>query len=172
MLAKIWKFLHLPKNIQLFIMRILQDQFLIGVTGVVLNTNKEILLLKHTYRGKGWSLPGGYLKGKEHPKEGLEREIKEETGLIVSIDQEMGIRTDRENARLDISCYGYFMGGTFTPSKEVSEAQFFSFTNLPLIPKSQLLLINNVLKEIQTPQVKTQPIETSKPSFFTQLFKK
>jgi ADP-ribose pyrophosphatase YjhB (NUDIX family) len=153
-------------------MRVLQDQFLIGVTGVVLNKNNEILLLKHTYRGKGWSLPGGYLKGKEHPKEGLEREIKEETGLIVSIDHEMGIRTDREDARLDISCYGYFMGGTFTPSNEVSDAQFFSFNNLPLLPKSQLLLINNVLKNIHQPAPQIQTITRPKPSFFTQLFKK
>ena len=146
LLAKIWKILHLPKNIQLFIMRIIQDEFLIGVTGVIFNQKDEVLLVKHTYRGNNWSLIGGYIKAKEHPTEGLEREVKEETGLIVSMDEQMKLRTDRNNARLDISYIGAFMGGEFTPSEEVSEAGFFSFDMLPLIPRNQLLLIQEALR--------------------------
>ena len=86
-LGRIYHALHLPKNTQLFAMRFLQDQFLIGVTGIILNDQKEILLFKHTYRSHSWSLPGGYLKAGEHPREGLEREIKEESGLVVSVDE-------------------------------------------------------------------------------------
>lgn len=146
LLAKIWKALHLPKNMQLFIMRILQDEFLIGVTGIILNEKKELLLFKHTYRLHAWSLPGGYLKAKEHPAEGLEREIEEETGLIVSIDKEIKIRTDRDTARLDICYMGTLIGGEFRPSGEVSEIGFFTFENLPLLPKKQLLLIQQSLE--------------------------
>lgn len=146
LLAKIWKALHLPKNIQLSVMRILQDEFLIGVTGIVLNEEKEILLCKHTYRLHAWSLPGGYMKAREHPAEGLEREIEEETGLIVSIDKEIKIRTDRDTARLDICYLGKFIGGEFRPSAEVSEIGFFSFENLPLLPKKQLMLIQQALE--------------------------
>jgi 8-oxo-dGTP diphosphatase len=145
-LAKIWRFLHLPKSIQLNIMRFIQDEFLIGATGVVLNDKYEILLVKHTYRGNGWSLPGGYIKAKEHPSEGLEREIKEETNLTVSMDKQIRLRTDRESARLDVSYIGVFIGGEFSPSTEVSEASFFSFDNLPLIPTHQLFLIKEALK--------------------------
>ena len=86
-LVKIWKTLRLPKGIQLFLMRFFQDQFLVGVTGIILNERKEILLFKHTYRPHAWSLPGGYLKSGEHPREALEREIKEESGLVVSVDE-------------------------------------------------------------------------------------
>ena len=85
-LPSVWKALHLPKNIQLTFMRVVQDQFLVGVTGVIFNNRDEILLFKHTYRNQVWGLPGGYLKSKEHPKKGLEREIEEETGLTVSVD--------------------------------------------------------------------------------------
>src|SRR5258706_16372600 len=109
----IWKKLRLPKNIQLKIMGLIQDKFLVGVTGIIFNDKNEILLVKHTYRGNSWSLPGGYLKGKEHPREGLEREIKEETNLTVSADERMKIRTDRETARLDISYSGIFISGKF-----------------------------------------------------------
>src|SRR3989338_9178953 len=103
LLLKIWQFLRLPTNFQLFVMRQVEDQFLVGVMGIFLDDKKRILLFKHTYRDKNhWSLPGGYLKGKEHPKEGLEREIKEESGLTVSADERLKIRTDRDSARLEI----------------------------------------------------------------------
>ena len=74
-MAKFWKLLHLPKNIQLLAMRFFQDQFLVGVTGIIFNDKNEVLLFKHTYRAHSWSLPGGYLKTGEHPREALEREI-------------------------------------------------------------------------------------------------
>jgi 8-oxo-dGTP diphosphatase len=143
--AKIWKHLHLPTNWQLGIMKLIQDQFLIGVTGVIFNDKNEVLLFKHTYRSYEWSLPGGYLKAKEHPKEGLEREIEEESGLIVSVSQRHKIRTDRDDARLDIVYIGTYIGGEFNPSTEVTEAKFFTFSTLPKISQDQLLLLDKVM---------------------------
>ncbi len=75
LLAKLWRLFKLPKNIQLNIMRLTQDQFLVGTTGIVFNNKDEVLLFKHTYRQHQWSLPGGYMKATEHPSEGLDREI-------------------------------------------------------------------------------------------------
>jgi len=146
-LAKVWRLLALPKSIQLFVMRIFQDQFLIGVTGIIFNNKNEILLFKHTYRQTQWGLPGGYIKAKEHPQEALEREIEEESSLIVSVDEELKIRTDREQARVDICFVGKLMGGEFKKSSEVSEARFFSFDNLPLLSKKQLFLIEQILSQ-------------------------
>lgn len=145
-LAKVWQILHLPKTWQLFLMRVFQDQFLVGVTGVIFNDNNEILFFRHTYRTQEWSLPGGYLKAKEHPKEGIEREIEEESGLIVSADHRYNIRTDRDTARLDIVYIGSYMGGDFRPSAEVREAKFFSFNTLPLVRKDQLLLVEKIFE--------------------------
>jgi ADP-ribose pyrophosphatase YjhB (NUDIX family) len=147
LLTKAWKILKLPKGAQIAIMRATQDEFLIGVTGVILNDKNEVLVCKHTYRGgKKWSLPGGYLKGKEHPSEGLAREIEEETGLIVRVDEQFNLRTDRETARIDISLVGKLIGSDFRPSHEVSEAEFFAFDKLPLLSQNQLVLIKDVLK--------------------------
>lgn len=146
LLAKLWRLLKLPKNIQLNIMKLTQDQFLIGTTGIVFNSKDEILLFKHTYRQDIWSLPGGYMKKTEHPSESLEREIEEESGLVVSIDEEIKIRTDRETARLDIAYIGTHMGGQFKSSHEVSQADFFSFENLPILSKNQLLMISEALQ--------------------------
>jgi len=147
LLVKIWRALKLPKNFQLSIMRQTQDQFLVGVTGIIFNKKHEVLLLKHSYRQTAWSLPGGYMKAKEHPKEALEREIREESGYVVSADEQLKLRTDRDTARLDICLIGTYIGGDFVKSAEVVEAGFFTFENLPHISKNQLLLIEQALKQ-------------------------
>jgi ADP-ribose pyrophosphatase YjhB (NUDIX family) len=147
LLAKIYKALQLPKNIQLFLMRFSQDRFLVGTTGIIFNEKNEILLFKHTYRSHSWSLPGGYLKAGEHPREGLERDIKEESGFVVSMDESLKTRTDRDFARLDLCYTGVLIGGEFTPTHEVSEYGFFSQENLPLLRKNQIFLIDEALKE-------------------------
>ncbi len=145
LLAKLWKALHLPKNIQLQFMRLFQDQFLVGVTGIIFNERGQVLLFEHTYRSHAWSLPGGYMKAKEHPQEALEREIKEESGLIVSVDMPLKTRTDRHVARLDISYIGTLIGGDFRPSEEVRTFGFFAEDQLPLLRSNQVFLIHEAL---------------------------
>jgi ADP-ribose pyrophosphatase YjhB (NUDIX family) len=164
--AKIWKFLKLPKQVQLFVMRLMQDQFLIGVAGVIFDQQGRILLMKHTYRQRDWSLPGGYIKAKEHPGEALEREVKEESNLIISADEEMKVSTDRESARIELCYVGTYIGGTFKPSAEVSEAKLFDFEKLPLLSKKQLYLIQQAreikgLEQVKI-KVKEQTVATNK----------
>lgn len=146
-LVNIWKLLNMPKGIQLFFMRFFQNQFLVGVTGIIFNDKNEILLFKHTYRQHSWSLPGGYLKSGEHPREALEREIKEESNLVVSVDESLKTRTDRESARLDMCYIGVFIGGDFIKSEEVSEYGFFSRDKMPLLRSNQLFLIEEALQQ-------------------------
>ena len=148
--ARIYKAMHFPKGIQLFIMRFFQDKFLVGVTGIIFNEKQEILLFKHTYRSHEWALPGGYLKSGEHPREALEREIKEESGLVVSIDKQLKTRTDRDSARLDMCYTGVFIGGDFSATHEVSEYGFFALDKLPLLRKNQILLIDESLRQVES----------------------
>jgi len=128
-------------------MRLTQDRFLVGVTGVIFNDQNEVLLFKHTYRAHAWSLPGGYLKKGEHPREALEREIKEESGLTVSADEIVKTRTDRSNAVLDMCYTGVLIGGDFKPSKEVTEYGFYTQQNMPLLRENQVFLIDAALKK-------------------------
>jgi ADP-ribose pyrophosphatase YjhB (NUDIX family) len=157
--AKMWKLLNLPKGVQLFIMRLFQNQFLIGVTGIIFNEKNEVLLFEHTYRQHPWSLPGGYLKTGEHPAEALEREIKEESSFIVSVDESLKTRTDRTSSRLDMCYTGVFIGGEFTPSKEVSAYGFFSRDTMPLLRSNQVFLIDEAFqqKKIKRQTVKYFP---------------
>lgn len=159
LLCAIWKMLHLSRDAQLFIMRLFQDQFLLGVTGVIFNEKNEILLFKHTYRQTPWSLPGGFLKAKEHPIVGLEREIEEESGFIVSVEDRLRINIDTQTARLNISYSGSFIGGEFKSSSEVSDYGLFPLDQMPLISKDQFALIYKAL------QLRQQAQEALKSSF-------
>lgn len=145
--AKLYKALRLPKGMQLWLMGLIQDKFLVGTTGIVLNDKNEILLFKHSYRSHAWSLPGGYLMAHEHPSEGLEREIREESGLIVSMDTPIKIKTDRKNARLEICYLGVLIGGEFASSSEVLEYGFFAQDKMPLLRSNQVILIDEVMKQ-------------------------
>ena len=145
-LLKIWKLLQLPKSWQLWFMRRFEDQFLVGVTGIIFNEKNEILCFRNTYRAIPWGLPGGYIKSKEHPKEALEREIMEESGMTVSADERHKIRTDRETARLDIVYVGTYIGGDFRPSAEIIDAKFYPFNALPKMRKNDLLLIERAIE--------------------------
>ncbi|OGM21142.1 hypothetical protein A2714_04895 [Candidatus Woesebacteria bacterium RIFCSPHIGHO2_01_FULL_38_9] len=149
----IWKILRLPKNLQLFFVRRVSDQFLIGVAGIFFDEENRILLFRHTYRnGESWALPGGYIKAKEHPKEAIEREVMEESGLTITADERLKIRTDRTSARIEIIYIGSFIGGEFKPSSEVKEARLFSFDDLPIVPKDQLIFIEKAY-ELRLPKM-------------------
>lgn len=170
LLAELWKRLPLKKTHQLKIMRLFQDSFLIGTTGIIFNEHYQVLLFKHTYRKLPWSLPGGYLKAGEHPKEGLEREIEEESGLVISIEERLRIRTDRDEARLDICYIGFFLGGTFTSSDEVSDFGFFNLNELPLIAKDQLFQIKAAYTKVYNQTIKNQKENPQKQKNISRIF--
>ena len=145
LLLKIWKFLSFSKFLRVMILKTVNDQFLVGVTGVIFNHKNQVLVLKHTYRKTAWSLPGGYLKASEHPKAGLAREIEEETGLKVKILKNIRTQTNHEG-RLDMSYFGVYQSGKFKSSEEVSHHKFVHENKLPKLMKDQYEQIAEALK--------------------------
>lgn len=58
---------------------------IVAVAGVVENDKEEVLLVK-TYHG-GWVFPGGQVEVGENLMEAVEREIKEESGIVVNVEK-------------------------------------------------------------------------------------
>ena len=128
-LLKIWRVL--PLWLQMVLSRLIRPLFQVFTAAVILDEEKNILLVKSTYnRFHPWGLPGGGLEYGEHPEDGVIREVWEETGLRVSIEKLLLIDTLRPD-RVGMYYLCRITGGTFYPSDEVSEFAYFSLENLP-----------------------------------------
>lgn len=135
-LYRLWGWLPLPPWLRWAIVWLGTNKFLIGVAAVVVNERGEVLLFRHTYRGKEpWGLPGGWLKQREDPARAVEREIREESGLEVRALHPVRAAAGPAAGQVDIIFYGQLMGGTFRPSPEVCEAAFFKPDEMPFLPK-------------------------------------
>ena len=128
-LLKIWRVL--PIWLQVVLSRVIRPLFQVFAAAVIMDEQKNILLVKSTYnRFHPWGLPGGGLEYGEHPEEAVIREVWEETGLRISVEKLLLINTLRPD-RVGMYYLCRITGGTFYPSDEVSEFAYFSLDNLP-----------------------------------------
>jgi len=116
---------------------------------VILDQNKNILLVKSTYqRFHPWGLPGGSLEYGEHPEDAVIREIWEETELNVCIEKLLLVNSMLRN-RVGFYYLCKITGGTFHPSDEVSEFGYFSGDHLPDVRPVDIDIIRKLPKMAQ-----------------------
>ena len=63
-------------------------------TDVIVEIGDKIVLVGRRNAPHGWALPGGFVDRGEKVEDAAVREIKEETGLDVSLEQLLGIYSD------------------------------------------------------------------------------
>jgi 8-oxo-dGTP diphosphatase len=128
-LLKIWRIF--PGWLQNIASRIIRPLFQVFAAAVIFDQDKNILLVKTTYqRTHPWGLPGGALEYGEHPEEAVVREVWEETGLKVSIEKLLLVDSWLPD-RVGLYYLCRIIDGTFHPSDEVSEFDYFSVDDLP-----------------------------------------
>jgi 8-oxo-dGTP diphosphatase len=128
-LLKIWRVL--PLWLQIVASRIIRPLFQVFAAAVILDENKNILLVKSTYnRFHPWGMPGGSLEYGEQPEEAIIREIWEETHLKISVEKLLLINSWLPD-RVGMYYLCRITGGMFAPSDEVSEFAYFPLDNLP-----------------------------------------
>lgn len=126
--------------------RIIRPLFQVFAAAVILDENKNILLVKVTYqRIHPWGLPGGALEYGEHPEAAVVREVWEETGLKVSIEKFLLVNSWLPD-RVGLYYLCKITGGTFTPSDEVSEYSYFPVDDLPDVRPLDF----NIIKRLHT----------------------
>lgn len=70
---------------------VLYDNPSSATSGLVEHDGKYLIVKRGHEPGKGeWDLPGGFMEGDEPPEQAVHRELKEETGLDVTIGQLIG----------------------------------------------------------------------------------
>ncbi len=150
MLQRVWATLlplwgWVPKPLRWWVTWTLSPKFVVGVAGVILNEQGEVMLFRHTYRREfPWALPGGLLKRGEDAARAVEREVMEESGLSVCIERPWKVQTWNKGELLDLIFVGRWTGGTFRPSAEVSEMGFFRPDNLPHLDRETRELLDSV----------------------------
>jgi 8-oxo-dGTP diphosphatase len=139
---------RLPSPIKRLFTRVTGATFLVGVLGVVLDERGRVLLFRHTYRPFApWGLPSGLMKPNESPVAAIEREIREESGLVVDVIEVLQMRSGARPQRLDVWFRCRSRGGSTRPSAEVDEARFFELDALPpLIAEQEVFLREHRLR--------------------------
>lgn len=112
----------------------------VGVGAVIWNDRGEIVLIRRGQeprRGE-WSIPGGKLEWGESVRDGILREVREETGLVVEIlgliDVVDSVRNDSRGAVLHhyvlIDFSVRHLSGELTAGSDAAEARWVPVTAL------------------------------------------
>lgn len=111
----------------------------VPAVGAFVRKNSRLLMVLRKYppKAKLWTLPAGFMEYDEAPEETAVREVKEETGLDVSISAEGGLFSvyragDDPRTRVVLILYeADIVGGKLKPGDDALKAEFFPLDNLP-----------------------------------------
>lgn len=78
-----------------------------------------------------WTLPGGGLESGESPWDCIIREVKEETGLDVTINRLVGIYTRPDTDKIDFLFACTVVGGNISLNNEAKDIQYFAVNEIP-----------------------------------------
>ncbi|MDB5057903.1 MAG: hydrolase [Chloroflexi bacterium] len=123
-------------------------RYAVGVAAVVRNDAGQVLLLRHTYRRAGfeWGLPGGWAKGRESMERALAREILEETGFTIAIEQLVAVHSGYALPRMTVIFLAHIESGEFRSSDEVSAYRFSAPDNLGHILLAEQMAVRQALE--------------------------
>lgn len=111
----------------------------------VIKNNKILLVRERT--DDRWSLPGGWADVNEAPKEGIIREVYEESGFRVDNPRFIGLKDRALHPYFPLSVQHIyklfflcdFVGGVPTINLEVSKIDFFALDELPELSTGRVL---------------------------------
>ena len=102
----------------------------LGADAAILDDRDNMLLIRRSDDGL-WSLPGGWVKVQEDPKEAVKREVYEETGIRVSIRSLIAVNfrppsSDSAHASVHLLYLCKIEDGKLTLSEEATAIEFAS----------------------------------------------
>lgn len=115
---------------------------IVSAATIVLNAEKEILLIKGPMRG--WEMPGGQVEEGESLKEAAIRETKEESGIDIEVIKFCGIFQNVEKSICNTLFLAKPTGGKLTTSPESLEVGFY-----PIKQALEMVTVGNFRQRIE-----------------------
>jgi len=121
--------------------------FRIAVSALIFDKGR--ILLAHRRDIDWWNLPGGGMELGETVDEALHREVFEETGLEVEIEQLVGVYSKPQKQEVVLTFRCHVAGGVPSMTEETRECRFFAPDNLPAntLPKHRQRVEDAVLHQ-------------------------
>ena len=122
--------------------------FRIGVFALIFNQEKQILL-GHRRDIDWWNLPGGGMEIGETVDEAICREVFEETGLKVKVEQLVGVYSKPQKQEVVLTFLCNVIGGSLQPTEETRESRYFHSYALPenTLPKHRQRIEDALLNQ-------------------------
>lgn len=114
----------------------------VSAATIVLNDQKEILLIKGPMRG--WEMPGGIVEEGESLKDAAIRETKEESGVEIEVLKFCGIFQNVNKSICNTLFLAKPIGGELTTSPESLEVGFF-----PIEQALEMVTLGNFRQRIE-----------------------
>lgn len=123
-----------------------QPEWTLCAGGVLVDDAGRVLLVRrgHEPYAGTWSLPSGRVEPGEDVRAGAAREVLEETGLRVQVDELLGVVRRQDPAGVyhyeihDFACR--VVGGSVTPGDDAADVGWFSLAEMAEMPLSPGLL--------------------------------
>ena len=128
----------------------MQAKFTVGVVGIVLNSQQQVLLVEHVFHPViPWGLPGGWVDQDEDPALAIKRELHEELGIIIK-QVDLIILEKNKHRHLDIAYVCYALDDEVTKlSFELTDYGWFDLNNLPPLHKFHWVALQKVQQQLQ-----------------------
>jgi ADP-ribose pyrophosphatase YjhB (NUDIX family) len=108
----------------------------LGSAALILDDSWRVLLVRHGHGRGNWDLPGGGVEAGESATDAVIREVREETGLTVTVERLCGVyyEPDRDAHHLVFACTiadGTSKEPYLADPDEITEIDWFALAELP-----------------------------------------
>jgi ADP-ribose pyrophosphatase YjhB (NUDIX family) len=126
---------HALRPVQGWIAWLISAKLAVGVTGIVRDADGRLLLLRHRLwpPESQWGFPSGFARHGETFQQAIVREVREETGLVVTVGRLLEVHSG-QRLKAEVYYEARLVGGItglVVDRREILEARLFTLDSLP-----------------------------------------